>query len=61
MYNIVNMHKKLTYKLKKKSKENAVRFTANSVKCNFLLWTKKYMERKAYYNSNISKTGIKLT
>lgn len=40
------MEEKLTYKLKK-SKENAVRFTANSVNVNFYYGTKKYMEKKS--------------
>ena len=30
-----------------------MRFTTDRVKCNFYYELKKYIERKAYYNSNI--------
>ena len=54
------MHIKLTHFVKK-SKENAVRFTANSVNVNFYYGTKNIWKRKVYCNSNISKMHKKLT
>ena len=38
------MQIKLTYKLKKKSKENTTRFTANSVK-----WKKRFLNKQNKY------------